>query len=230
MLGALPAPHRPLQAPACPGGLRSGHPANPKGGLRCELVPLLPPKAAPQGAAGHRTPTGHPGGVRAGLRGCSSASRWEECPQQAPAKLPVLGGTRHKLLTDLCERLQPPEPCGNCEDTWLCSPALAEQAPQAMGLVQACGFWGCWYRTPAGAEAGASPVPRLRLCKPEVMQGRWLQRGEEVVAGDPVLGLMAPCCHTERRGRGQVPQEKWDLQAPARPGFLAKEIPRAEMP
>lgn len=111
------------------------------------LCPLLPPKAAPQGAAGHRTPTGHPGEVRAGLRGCSSASRWEECPQQAPAKLPVLGGTRHKLLTDLCERLQPPEPCGNCKDTWLCSPALVEQAPQAMG----------WCRLAAFGGAGTAP-------------------------------------------------------------------------
>lgn len=34
VLGALSAPHRPLQAPACPGGLRSGHPANPKEGVK----------------------------------------------------------------------------------------------------------------------------------------------------------------------------------------------------
>lgn len=72
--------------------------------------PLLPPKAAPQSAAGCKNPPGHPEDVQAGLRGCSSALGWDEAPQQAPAKLSVLVGTRHKLLTHPCERL--PSPVG----------------------------------------------------------------------------------------------------------------------
>lgn len=43
VLGAPPAPHQFLQAPACPGRLRSSHPANPKVGSRCELVPTATP-------------------------------------------------------------------------------------------------------------------------------------------------------------------------------------------
>lgn len=135
MLGTLPAPHQPLQAPACSGRLRSSHPTNPKGKLNMSWCPLLPPKAAPQGAAGCKSPPGHPEDVQAGLRGCSSALGWEECPLQAPAKLSVLVGTRHKLLTDPCERLQPPKPCGNCRSSWLCSPALAEQVPRQWGYA-----------------------------------------------------------------------------------------------
>lgn len=37
---------------------------------------------------------------------------WEEFPQEAPAKLPVLVGTRHKLLTDSCKRLHLLNPVG----------------------------------------------------------------------------------------------------------------------
>lgn len=103
------------------------------------LCPLLPPEAAPQGAASCTTPIRHSGGVQAGLRGCSSALEWEKSLQQAPAKLPVLVGTRHKLLTDSCKRLQPAEPCESCRGTWLCSPALTEQVLPGNG--PAAGLW-----------------------------------------------------------------------------------------
>lgn len=44
-------------------------------------------------------------------------------------------------------------------------------------------------------------MPRLRLCRTEAVLGRWLQRGKEVVSGDPVLGLMALPSHTAGKGK-----------------------------